>query len=129
MPRTDRASRVVAAPHERVHAALLDPEALTAWRPPGDMIGWVEPFDARPGGAYRMVLTDPDASNSPGNSTQDADIVQVVMAERRPERELRSGRRLGVRRRQTKSIHVRELVKYLTSGSKGDDLRLTVPLL
>ena len=70
-------SRLVAAPHERVYGALLDPDALTAWLPPGNMTGWVEQFDARPGGSYRMVLTYPDASNSPGKSTQDSDIVQA----------------------------------------------------
>ena len=86
MPRTDRAFRFVAAPHERVYAALLDPEALTAWLPPGDMTGSVEHFDARPGGSYRMVLTYPDASNSPGKSTQDSDIVQARFIELIPGR-------------------------------------------
>jgi uncharacterized protein YndB with AHSA1/START domain len=81
MPRTDRASRFVAAPHERVYAALLDPEALTVWLPPGDMTGWIEQFDPRPGGSYRMVLTYPDASNAPGKSTQDSDIVQARFIE------------------------------------------------
>jgi len=45
------------------------------------MIGRVEQFDARPGGSYRMVLTYPDASNSPGKSTQDSDIVQARFIE------------------------------------------------
>jgi len=35
MPRTDRASRVIAAPPGRVWAALVDPGALLAWLPPG----------------------------------------------------------------------------------------------
>ena len=60
MPRTDRASRVMAAPPERVWAALVDPEALLAWLPPGGMTGRFERFDARPGGTYRMVLTYSD---------------------------------------------------------------------
>ena len=60
MPRTDTASRLIAAAHERVYAALLDPEALAAWVPPGDMTGSIERFDARPGGSYRMVLTYPE---------------------------------------------------------------------
>ena len=37
MPRTDKGSRVMAAPPERVWAALVDPEALLAWLPPGGM--------------------------------------------------------------------------------------------
>ena len=53
MPRTDTASRLIAAPREQVYAALVDPEALTAWLPPGDMTGAIEHFDTRPGGSYR----------------------------------------------------------------------------
>src|SRR6266513_3070077 len=77
MPRTDRASRVIAAPPERVWAALVDPEALLAWLPPGGMTGRFERFDARPGGSYRMVLTYPDASGAPGKATADSDIVEA----------------------------------------------------
>ena len=86
MPRTDRASRFVVAPPERVYAALVDPEALTAWLPPGDMTGRIEQFDASPGGSYRMVLTYADSSRSSGKSTQDADIVQARFVELIPGR-------------------------------------------
>jgi uncharacterized protein YndB with AHSA1/START domain len=77
MPRTDRASRVMAAPPARIWAALTDPEALTAWLPPGEMTGRFERFDARPGGSYRMVLTHPDASGARGKATADSDIVEA----------------------------------------------------
>jgi len=77
MPRTDRASRVIAAPSERVWAALVDPRALVVWLPPGGMTGSFERFDARPGGSYRMVLTYPDASGAPGKATADSDIVEA----------------------------------------------------
>lgn len=77
MPRTDRGSRVIAAPVERVFAALVDPDELLAWLPPGGMTGRFERFDARPGGSYRMVLTYPDASGSPGKSTADEDVVEA----------------------------------------------------
>jgi uncharacterized protein YndB with AHSA1/START domain len=77
MPRTDRAARVIAAPPERVWAALVDPEALLAWLPPGEMTGRFERFDARPGGSYRMVLTYPGASGAPGKATADSDIVEA----------------------------------------------------
>jgi uncharacterized protein YndB with AHSA1/START domain len=77
MPRTDRASRVIAAPPESVWAAFVDPEALVAFLPPGGMIGRLERFDARPGGSYRMVLTHSDASGVPGKATMDSDIVEA----------------------------------------------------
>jgi uncharacterized protein YndB with AHSA1/START domain len=76
MPRTDRASRVIAAPPKQVFAALVNPEALTAWLPPGGMTGTFERFDARPGGSYRLVLTYADASASAGKATAATDIVE-----------------------------------------------------
>jgi uncharacterized protein YndB with AHSA1/START domain len=77
MPHTDRASRVIAAPPERVWTALVDPEALRAWLPPSGMIGRFQRFDGRPGGSYRMVLTYSDASSAPGKATVDSDIVEA----------------------------------------------------
>ncbi|WP_250292951.1 SRPBCC domain-containing protein [Streptomyces atroolivaceus] len=77
MPRTDRASRVIAAPPDRVWAVLVDREALLAWLPPAGMTGRFERFDARPGGSYRLVLTHSDASGSPGKATADSDIVEA----------------------------------------------------
>src|ERR1700739_2443299 len=77
MPRTDKESRVTAAPPQRVWAAFVDPEALLAWLPPGGMTGRFERFDARPGGSYRMVLTYSDASSAPGKATADSDIVEA----------------------------------------------------
>jgi uncharacterized protein YndB with AHSA1/START domain len=76
VPRTDRASRVIAAPPDRVYAALVDPEALTMWMPPVGMTGVFEQFDPRPGGSYRLVLTYADASTSPGKATADTDVVE-----------------------------------------------------
>lgn len=73
----DRASRVMAAPLDRVYAALVDPEALTAWLPPDGMSARFERFDARSGGSYRMVLTYADASGAPGKATADSDIVEA----------------------------------------------------
>jgi uncharacterized protein YndB with AHSA1/START domain len=77
MARTDTASRVIAAPLDRVFAALVDPEALTAWLPPDGMSGRFERFDARPGGSYRLVLTYGDASSARGKATADSDIVEA----------------------------------------------------
>jgi uncharacterized protein YndB with AHSA1/START domain len=77
MARTDTASRLIAAPPDRVYAALVDPEALTAWLPPDGMSGRFERFDARPGGSYRLVLTYADAATARGKATADADIVDA----------------------------------------------------
>lgn len=68
---------MIAAPVERVFAALVDPEALTVWLPPEGMSGRFEWFDARPGGSYRLVLTYADAAAAPGKTTADSDVVQA----------------------------------------------------
>lgn len=77
MSRVDTASRLIAAPTERVYAAFVDPAALAAWLPPTGMVARFERFDARPGGSYRMVLTYRDARSSPGKATADSDIVEA----------------------------------------------------
>jgi uncharacterized protein YndB with AHSA1/START domain len=77
VPRTDTAFREIAAPPDRVFAALVDPDALAVWLPPPGMSARFERFDARPGGSYRMVLTYADASTGPGKTTADSDIVEA----------------------------------------------------
>jgi uncharacterized protein YndB with AHSA1/START domain len=72
---------VIAVPSEKVYAALVDPEALTAWLPPAGMTGKIERFELRPGGSYRMVLTYADPSVSRGKSTADSDIVEARFVE------------------------------------------------
>lgn len=77
MPRTDAASRVIAAPPAQVYAALVDREALMAWLPPAGMTARFERFDPRPGGSYRLVLTYADASGAPGKATPESDVVEA----------------------------------------------------
>lgn len=77
MPRTDTASRVVAAPPAQVYAALVDRKALEAWLAPDGMTARFERFDPRSGGSYRLVLTYADASRAPGKATADSDIVEA----------------------------------------------------
>jgi uncharacterized protein YndB with AHSA1/START domain len=67
---------VIAASPDRVYAALVNPEALTAWLPPAGMTGTFERFDARTGGSYRLVLTYADASASRGKATADTDVIE-----------------------------------------------------
>ena len=81
MPRTDAASRVIAAPPDRVYRAFVDPEALVEWLPPTGMTGRFERFDPTPGGSYRLVLTYDDATGAPGKSSADADVVEARFVE------------------------------------------------
>lgn len=85
MGRTDTASRVIAAPQERIYAALVDADALSVWLPPEGMSGRFERFDARPGGSYRMVLTYADATAAAGKTTADADVVEARFVELVPD--------------------------------------------
>jgi uncharacterized protein YndB with AHSA1/START domain len=81
MTRTDTASRLIAAPADRVYAALVDPESLVTWLPPDGMSGRFQWFDARPGGSYRLVLSYTEASTDRGKATPDSDIVDVRFLE------------------------------------------------
>ena len=81
MPRTDVAARWVDATPARVHAALVDREALLEWLPPTGMHAEFEHFDPRPGGSYRMVLTYEDADGAPGKSTENSDVVEARFLE------------------------------------------------
>ncbi|MBV9000110.1 MAG: SRPBCC domain-containing protein [Solirubrobacterales bacterium] len=75
---------MIDASPERVYAALVNPDALTAWLPPAGMTGRFESFDARPGGSYRLILTYADASSARGKATSDSDIVEARFIELLP---------------------------------------------
>jgi uncharacterized protein YndB with AHSA1/START domain len=81
MPRTDTASRVIAASAEQIYGAWIDAEALTAWLPPDGMTATFDRFDLRSGGSYRMVLTYVDPSRGAGKATADTDIVEARVVE------------------------------------------------
>ncbi|MEZ5179585.1 MAG: SRPBCC family protein [Acidimicrobiales bacterium] len=81
MARTDSASRLIAAPADRVFRALVDPEALAAWLPPAGMSGRFDHVDIRTGGSYRLVLTYADASAGSGKASADADVVEARVTE------------------------------------------------
>ncbi len=51
----------VRAPRAQVYRALLDPDAVAAWRVPDGMTATVHEFDGRVGGAFRISLTYDDA--------------------------------------------------------------------
>src|SRR5687768_9719321 len=77
MPRTDSASRVIAASPAAVFAAFVDRDALLTWLPPDGMTARFERFDPRPGGSYRLVLTYPDGAVTKGKATSDSDVVEA----------------------------------------------------
>ncbi len=79
MGRTDRVSRVVPAPADRVFGAFTDPDDLVAWLPPTGMSGRFEHADIRSGGSYRMVLAYDEPGH--GKSGDDTDIVDVRILE------------------------------------------------
>jgi uncharacterized protein YndB with AHSA1/START domain len=65
------ASRVIGAGPEEIYAAFMDPAALAAWLPPGEMTGEIHEFDARVGGGYRMSLFYPPTERSFRGKTSD----------------------------------------------------------
>lgn len=72
---TDRATRIhghVNAPRERVYRALIDPQAVAAWRVPAGMTCRIHVFEAHEGGAIRVSLTY-DASSAVGKTTAHTD--------------------------------------------------------
>lgn len=78
---------MVAAAPDEVFAALVDPEALVTWLPPGDMTGRFDHFDAQPGGSYRMVLTYADPTAAQAKATDGSDVVEARFIDiKRPKR-------------------------------------------
>ncbi|WP_181803253.1 SRPBCC domain-containing protein [Streptomyces shenzhenensis] len=68
---TTRVTRRVQAPPATVYRALLDPEAVAAWRVPDGMTARVLAFDARAGGEFRVSLDydDPGRAGKSGGHT------------------------------------------------------------
>ena len=81
MPRTDTASRLISAPAGEVFSALIDPEALSSWLPPGDMVGTIQEFEPWPGGSFKMVLRHPAGRGLPGKTTPDEDAFDARFLE------------------------------------------------
>lgn len=71
-----RVTRRVQAPATTVYRALVDPEALAAWRVPAGMTARVHAFDAREGGAFRVSLTYGDPAAGAGRSGGRTDTYQ-----------------------------------------------------
>ena len=52
-----RITRLIRAPRAAVYRALVDPNAIAAWKVPLGMKSEIHAFDAREGGAFRVSLT------------------------------------------------------------------------
>ena len=85
MTRT-RVSRHIRAPRESVYRALLDADAVAAWRAPEGMTAIVHEFDARVGGRFRVSLTyeSPDGRGKTAGRTDTyhGRFVELVRDER-----------------------------------------------
>jgi uncharacterized protein YndB with AHSA1/START domain len=73
--RRDTALRVVESTPDAAYKAFVDPGALMAWLPPGNMTGRTLDYDFREGGRYRIELTyEDDTANHAGKTTGRTDI-------------------------------------------------------
>ena len=69
---TTRVQRHIAAPRQRVYAAILDAGAVEQWMVPPGMQSEVHTFEPWEGGAFRISLTY-DAPDAQGKSTAHTD--------------------------------------------------------
>jgi uncharacterized protein YndB with AHSA1/START domain len=58
-------SRVLNAPRERVYKAWTDPKLMAQWWGPKEFTNPECTIDARPGGAFRIVMRGPDGTEFP----------------------------------------------------------------
>ena len=73
--RVDSVQRFIKAPAAAIYAALVDPNAMTQWRPPAGMKGKVLEIDPREGGRFRMALHYGDTTQS-GKSGDGSDVFE-----------------------------------------------------
>jgi uncharacterized protein YndB with AHSA1/START domain len=84
-----RTSRLVGGTPDEIYAAFMDPAALVAWLPPGEMTGEIHEFDARVGGGYRMSLFYPPTERAfRGKTTAREDMLIVRFVELIPPRRI-----------------------------------------
>jgi uncharacterized protein YndB with AHSA1/START domain len=85
MTRTRVVRRIRASP-EAVYRALVDAEAVAAWRVPDGMGAVVHEFDARVGGRFRVPLTyespDRQGKSAGASDTYQGRFVELVPNER-----------------------------------------------
>lgn len=75
------------APRAAVYRALLDPQAVQAWRVPHGMTSVVHEFDAREGGRFRVSLTYDDPERA-GKTLERTDTYRGHFARLDPDHEV-----------------------------------------
>lgn len=85
--RVDSAQRLISAPADTIYAALIDPRAMTQWRPPVGMTGEILEVDVRAGGRFRMALHYEDTVHA-GKSGEGVDVFESQFVGLTPNREV-----------------------------------------
>ncbi|MGP9039918.1 SRPBCC domain-containing protein [Cytobacillus kochii] len=86
--RTDTASRVIMAKSRTIYEAFLHPKALVSWLPPKGMSGYVEDFEPREEGTYKMTLFHGGNQPSYGKTTENSDVYQGKFLELVPDKKI-----------------------------------------
>ena len=87
--RTHQGRRLIKASPHTLYQAFMTSEAVAAWRPPQGMRARFDRFEAREGGAFRMVLEyEGEAHDLPGKSSEHEDIVHGRFGELVPDRRI-----------------------------------------
>jgi uncharacterized protein YndB with AHSA1/START domain len=74
-PRTDTGSRVIKASPRDLYRAMLDRQAVAAWRPPQGMTAEIYAFEPWEGGTYRMAFVYAGADHAVrGKTSEHADV-------------------------------------------------------
>lgn len=74
--RIDSASKVIKASPEAIYHAFMKPQDLVSWLPPKGMSASIDVFDAREGGAYRIILTYETDKEHQGKTSAHTDVTE-----------------------------------------------------
>lgn len=87
--RKDAASKIIKASPQKIYAALTSPEAIAAWKPPGDMTCRIYEFNPEEGGTYRMAFVYPETeSNTHGKTSEHEDVFTGRFLELVPDKKI-----------------------------------------
>jgi uncharacterized protein YndB with AHSA1/START domain len=111
----------VRAPRPAVYRALLDAEAVAAWRVPPNMSSQVHRFEAHEGGAFRVSLTY-DSPDATGKSAARTDTYHGHFAKLVPDEQV-----VEVLEFETADVALRgtmTITTTLTDGNGGTDIEV-----